>query len=308
MIDLVCVVADKQMEAAISALLDRPSALGIRPIEKEILRHPGHDPGCFTNPTEILRGYRKSAEHALIILDHKWEGVPTQSGEELEDLIADKFRIAEMEDWAAPIVIDPELEAWVFSGSPHVSQILGWQNRNPDLRETLERQGFLEPGNPKPHDPKAALTWALREVRKPRNSSMFRELARKVNTRRCQDRAFSRLKRLLRDWFPHTSSGNAPSDGSATSRSGYEHGETPHQDQEEAYRGRVAAGCDKFRSVREKSIRHGHPSTLHLWWARRPLAAARAVLFAQMVDDPSAESGPVPTPDAQEHERERLSE
>ena len=40
-------------------------------------------------------------------------------------------------------------------------------------------------------------------------------------------------------------------------------------------------------SAKEKSIRHGHPSTLHLWWARRPLAAARAVIFAQMVDDPS---------------------
>src|SRR6476660_6801293 len=37
----------------------------------------------------------------------------------------------------------------------------------------------------------------------------------------------------------------------------------------------------------EKSIRHGHPSTLHRWWARRPLAAARAVLFAQLVNDPS---------------------
>jgi len=41
-------------------------------------------------------------------------------------------------------------------------------------------------------------------------------------------------------------------------------------------------------SAREKSIRHGHPATLHPWWARRPLAAARAVIFAQMVDDPSA--------------------
>src|SRR5882757_86366 len=41
-------------------------------------------------------------------------------------------------------------------------------------------------------------------------------------------------------------------------------------------------------SAREKSIRHGHPSTLHLWWARRPLAAARAVLFAQLVDDPDS--------------------
>ncbi|HOK47268.1 MAG TPA: DUF1156 domain-containing protein, partial [Bryobacteraceae bacterium] len=41
-------------------------------------------------------------------------------------------------------------------------------------------------------------------------------------------------------------------------------------------------------AAREKSIRHGHPSTLHLWWARRPLAACRAVLFASLVDDPSS--------------------
>lgn len=59
-------------------------------------------------------------------------------------------------------------------------------------------------------------------------------------------------------------------------------------------------------SVREKSIRHGHPSTLHLWWARRPLAAARAVIFAQMVDDPSACPELFPTEADQEKERERL--
>ena len=45
------------------------------------------------------------------------------------------------------------------------------------------------------------------------------------------------------------------------------------------------------QSAREKSIRKGHPSTLHLWWARRPLATARAVLFSQLVDDPSARCG-----------------
>ena len=61
-------------------------------------------------------------------------------------------------------------------------------------------------------------------------------------------------------------------------------------------------------SVREKSIRHGHPSTLHLWWARRPLAAARAVIFSQMVDDPSAHPDRFPTEQAQAQERERLFE
>jgi putative DNA methylase len=59
-------------------------------------------------------------------------------------------------------------------------------------------------------------------------------------------------------------------------------------------------------SAREKSIRHGHPSTLHLWWARRPLAAARAVIFCQMVDDPSAVPEEFPTDEAQENERLRL--
>jgi putative DNA methylase len=59
-------------------------------------------------------------------------------------------------------------------------------------------------------------------------------------------------------------------------------------------------------SAREKSIRHGHPSTLHLWWARRPLAAARAVLFAQLVDDPSSLPDQFPTEEAQRVERERL--
>ena len=59
-------------------------------------------------------------------------------------------------------------------------------------------------------------------------------------------------------------------------------------------------------SAREKSIRHGHPSTLHLWWARRPLAAARAVIFSQMVDDPSAHPDIFKTEKAQEKERQRL--
>lgn len=59
-------------------------------------------------------------------------------------------------------------------------------------------------------------------------------------------------------------------------------------------------------SAREKSIRHGHPSTLHLWWARRPLAAARAVIWSSLVDDPSAHPEEFPTAEDQAVERERL--
>lgn len=59
-------------------------------------------------------------------------------------------------------------------------------------------------------------------------------------------------------------------------------------------------------SVREKSIRHGHPSALHLWWSRKPLATCRAILFAQLVDDPSSHPELFPTEEAQEQERKRL--
>src|SRR5688572_33439052 len=59
-------------------------------------------------------------------------------------------------------------------------------------------------------------------------------------------------------------------------------------------------------SAREKSIRKGHPSTLHPWWARRPLAACRAVIFAQLVDDPSSWPERFPTESEQDAERDRL--
>jgi putative DNA methylase len=60
------------------------------------------------------------------------------------------------------------------------------------------------------------------------------------------------------------------------------------------------------QSAREKSIRHGHPSTLHLWWSRKPLATCRAVVFASLVDDPSSHPEQFPTEEAQEQERQRL--
>lgn len=70
----------------------------------------------------------------------------------------------------------------------------------------------------------------------------------------------------------------------------------------------VALPLEKINeaSTKEKSIRHGHPSTLHLWWARRPLAAARAVIWASLVDDPSSHPELFPTEEDQDIERKRL--
>ena len=304
--DLVCLVADKQMKAAVSTLLDRHNELGIRLITKAVLQHPHHDPGCYHNPTEILRGYRQRAEHALIILDLDWDGVPAASGAELESLIEDKLDCAGMKGWAVPVVIEPELEAWVFNASPEVERVLGWKGQRAALREALEKQGLWTPGTPKPIDPKTALEWLLGKTGKSRSSSLFRELARKVNTKGCRDRGFRRMKQLLRGWFPPNSSARNMVRNDIPSGDGVYI--VRHRVKTRKKLIEVALPLDAINaaSVREKSIRHGHPSTLHLWWARRPLAAARAVIFSQMVDDPSAHPDRFPTEQAQTQERERL--
>ena len=305
--DLVCVVADRQIEATISALLDhRIHALGIRPITKEMLRHPEKDSGCYWRPTDLLRGYRNQVKRALVILDLDWDGAPAASGAELEFQIEERLSREGMGGWAAPVVIEPELEAWVFSASRHVDKVLGWQDRSPALREALETHGLWKPGESKPADPKAALDWAVKKVGRRRDTPIYRELAQKVSTKRCRDRAFLRLGNLLRNWFPPDLSGNGDTEGRGPSGPHTNSVESGVKTKKKLIEVALPLDAINAASVREKSIRHGHPSTLHLWWARRPLAAARAVIFAQMVDDPSANPDLFPTEAAQEQERRRL--
>lgn len=201
MTDLVCLVADKSLEAALAGLLVRPAALGIRTIQAEIIVHPHRDPGCFHEAAELLRGYHGDAAHAIVMLDRAWEGAPAPTGEELERHLSERLRGEGLAPWAEPIVIDPELEVWVFSDSPHVEDILGWAGRVPALRAWLAAEGLWPEGVPKPPDPKAAVDLALREVRRPRSSSVYRRLAERVSVEHCTDRAFARLRSVLSRWF-----------------------------------------------------------------------------------------------------------
>lgn len=201
-LDLLCLVADKNMEAAVVELLSRPRSLAIAEIEFEMLVHPDRDPGCFDHPEELLSVFRSDAKHALVILDHSWDGVPTDSAESLERMIENRFEALNLAPWALPIVIYPELESWVWSPSPHVDNALGWRGRSPGLRDALHAQGLWPPEATKPPDPKAAVEWAARQAGIPRSSSIYRQIARNASTRRCEDRAFRRLRTTLQRWFP----------------------------------------------------------------------------------------------------------
>lgn len=201
MIDLVCLVADKNIDAAVGEVLERPEALGIRPLDFETLVHPRRDPGCFHESAELLSGYRGRAGHALVVLDRAWDGAPAGTGRELEEILERSESFAELRGWARAVVIDPELEAWVFGDSPHVARALGWPDDTTHLRRTLRDEGFWDDDLAKPADPKAAVEWALYRVRKPRSSSVYRDLAATVSLNRCRDRSFLRLTELLRGWF-----------------------------------------------------------------------------------------------------------
>jgi len=200
-IDLVCLLADKSIEAAIDGVLRRPEALGIRAIEFETVVHPRRAPGCFHEAGELLAGYTARAGHALVVLDREWKGAPASTGSELERLLEETLRPIGSADWARAVVIDPELEVWVFSDSPHVAAALGWPTSVADLRAALENEGLWDAGRSKPQDPKAAVNWVLRRANRPRSSSTYRALASKVGVRRCEDRSFLRLVELLRGWF-----------------------------------------------------------------------------------------------------------
>ena len=200
--DLLCLVADRDMSATISGLLSRPESLGIPNIDCRLETHPRRDPGCFLEGAEFLRGQQSEAAHALVILDHDWDGAPANSGPELEELLEGRLARAGVDGWARAVVIEPELEAWAFSESIHVAGTLGWTDRSPGLREALASKGLWPDDCRKPPDPKAAMEWALKQVRVPRSSSIYGELASKVSTMNCTDRAFIRFRQILQEWFP----------------------------------------------------------------------------------------------------------
>jgi len=201
MIDLVCLVADKNMEATISAVLERHQALGTRRIESVVLVHPQRDSACYHDPANILRGHQSAARHAMVLFDRAWEGVPDRTTAQLEMDVEDQLHQLGA-GWAKAIVIDPELEVWLFRRSPRLDEALGWRHRQPSLQDRLATHGLWPTDAAKPKDPKRVIEWALRDAKKPRSSSIYRELAQTIGLRDCVDPSFQRFQTTLRGWFP----------------------------------------------------------------------------------------------------------
>jgi hypothetical protein len=199
--DLIVLVPDKNIEFSLKGILARHQALRIRRLQVDIRVHPHRDPGCLLNGASFLSSFPNPYQRALVIFDRDGCGQEQKSCDELATQVEQQLSASGWSQRAVAIVLDPEIEIWVWSNSPHVSTALGWDGRTPDLRSWLNVQGFLASGQIKPQRPKEAMEQALRIVKKPRSSNIYLQLAEKVSFDGCLDPSFVKLCSTLTDWF-----------------------------------------------------------------------------------------------------------
>ncbi len=200
--DLIVLVADGAMEQAMRGILSRYRALGASRFSFDIIGHPEKDPGCRRKADALLRSFSSLYAHALVMFDREGCGKEDEPRESLEIAVQHRLSRAGWGDRAQVIVLDPELEIWVWSDSPHVEAALGWADQELRLRKWMRQKGFLRREETKPHRPKEAYEEAIRTVGKSKSRRVFRQLAERVSLKRCQDPAFLKLRDVLRRWFP----------------------------------------------------------------------------------------------------------
>lgn len=203
MTDLVVLVADKNTEYAVHGLLARPRALRIHRVSADIRVHPERDPGCFCHGATFLGSLVQQYQYAMLMMDREGSGQEHRlSKTEMEESLEKELRRAGWSNRSAAIVLEPEIEVWMWNDSVHVEEVLGWKGHDPRLRDWLSANNWVERNNIKPNRPKEALESALRQIRRPRSSALYEAMASKVSLDRCVDPGFIKFKTTLRAWFP----------------------------------------------------------------------------------------------------------
>jgi hypothetical protein len=208
--DLLFMVADTNMREALSGFLERQAVhqiIGCRAIDFDARRDikvakGQNDPGLFTRANELLRPFSRAYCHAVVVVDEEWDGSPGAAviQSQLDGHLTDV-------GWGPPdglsLVVQPEVDNWLWSESPHSATALGWRSWE-ELRPALQRNGWLEGEASKPARPREAAEWALRHGagNAKRSASLYRKVAGSVSVRRCVDPAVDVLLNALRRWFP----------------------------------------------------------------------------------------------------------
>jgi hypothetical protein len=208
--DLLFLVADTNMEYALRGFFERERphlSIGCGPIvfdpapNRDIVVAAGdNDSGLYKRAGDWLREAASHYRHVVIMIDAEWDGSP--GAEAIRRKLSEELAVAGWpEDAGLALVLEPEVDIWLWADSPHVATAMRWPSSDA-LRAALEREGWLEVGAIKPKRPKEAAEWALRQQRQPRSSALYRKIASRVSLNRCTDPALRQLVEALRSWFP----------------------------------------------------------------------------------------------------------
>ena len=201
-IDLVALLPGLDERETMSALLTRRhKTIGVRRIDFELLPHPRRDSGCHQEAEEALRPYLRRARHALVLFDHFGSGQDLRPAVEVESDVERRLNANGWCDRGLAVVIEPELESWVWSDSDVVAKTLSWPGGGARLDEWLGNGGYREIGL-EPRQPKEAFLAALRSAALRKSAAIYRKLAETLPVGDCKDRSFQKLRSQLRAWFP----------------------------------------------------------------------------------------------------------
>jgi hypothetical protein len=198
--DLVLLAADKTIEIGLSTTFRRYQSLGCRAFTFRPFVHVARDPGCYRRAPEFLAPLANQYGFALVVFDREGSGTEDERIA-IEQSVEERLSACGWTGRSACVVVDPEVENWFWSDSPHVAAAIRWPIGE-DLRGWMNARDLWPVGHDKPPRPKEALEAVLRVRGTPRSSSIYGAVAEKVSLSRCTDPAFTKLRQTLSAWFP----------------------------------------------------------------------------------------------------------
>jgi len=196
--DLVLLVPDKNTEATIRGALGRHHALGIRQVNFQILVEQGRDGGVRRRGAQVLNVLRGQFAHAAMVMDY--EGCGADVGPDALETQLDDALFGSWGDRAKAIVIQPEVDVWMWGAETHLRLTMNWEF-DEGIRAWLQAQAFVFEENGKPRRPKEALEAAFRRAKVPRSSARYEAVAQRISLAKCTNPAFLRLRTALTTWF-----------------------------------------------------------------------------------------------------------
>jgi hypothetical protein len=203
--DLIILSADRTAQGMIASLLQRfPQVLGIPAFSWKVIVHDLRDPGCYSFGIEELSDYASEYEHCILIFDHEGCGAEHKSPSEIEAELERKLTNGLWPNRNAVIVIEPELENWVWTNSIHTSAAIGWGNDREGLQSWLIAHKWLAPDETKPKRPKEAMQASYKfKLNSPIPATTFQSIAAKASFKSCTSPSFLKFKSTITTWFQH---------------------------------------------------------------------------------------------------------